>query len=153
MKVQIGVLEAHVTVFDLEDLHLSQVIGLLVLLPVILCLFMRARDLKLVTSLHGPLECLKSHLPILIRNLCIASRFLVYVLSFIIIPALVVEEVQLFQQFRGPELAITPIDLSARYNTSAALFLSLRKAAAFQNDLLAVAPLLTEVGNDLCVLL
>jgi hypothetical protein len=45
MKVQIGVLEAHVAVFDLENLHLSQVIGLLVLLPVILCLFMRPRDL------------------------------------------------------------------------------------------------------------
>lgn len=153
MKVQVGVLEGHVAVFDLEDLHLSQVIGLFVLLPVVLSLFMRLRDLKLVASLHGPLKCLKSHFSLLIRDLCIASGFLVNVLSVIVVAALVVEEVQLLQQFRGPKLAVTPDHLAARYDTSATLFLSLRKAAAFQNDLLTVALLLTEVGHDLCVLL
>jgi hypothetical protein len=151
MKVQVGVLEGHVTVFDLEDLHLSQVIGLLVLLPIVLSLFMRPRDLKLVASLHSPLKYLKSHLPLLIRDLCIASGFLVNVLSVIVVAALVVEEVQLLQQFRGPKLAVTPDHLAARYDTPATLFLSLRKAAAFQNDLLTVALLLIEVGHDLCV--
>ena len=153
MKVQVGVLEGHVTVFDLENLHLSQVIGLLVLLPVVFSLILSPRDLKLVASLHGPLKCLKSHLPLLIIDLCIASGFLVNVLSVIILAALVVEEVQPLQQFRGPKLAITPDHLAARYDTPATLFLSLRKAAAFQNDLLTVALLLTEVFHDLCVLL
>ena len=58
MKVQIGVLEVHVTVFDLEYLHLSQVIGLLVLLPEILSLFVSPCDVKLVSSLHGPFKFL-----------------------------------------------------------------------------------------------
>ena len=153
MKVQVGVLESHVAVFDLENLHLSQVIGLLVLLPIVLSLFVRPRDLMLVASLHGPLKYLKSHLPLLIRDLCIASGFLVYVLSVIVFAALVVEEVQLLQQFRGPKLAVTPDHLAARYDTPATIFLRLRKAAAFQNDLLTVALLLTEVCHNLCVLL
>jgi hypothetical protein len=153
MKVQIGVYEAHITVFDLEDLHLSQVIGLLILLSVVLCLLVRPSYLKLVSILHGPLEHLKSHFPLLITDLCIASGLLVYVLSLIIVPALIVEEVQLLQQISGPELAVTSHDLATSNNTSAGLSLSLRKAAAFQDDLLAVALLLIEVGHDRGVLL
>jgi hypothetical protein len=56
MKVQLGVLEANLTVFDREDLHLREVIGLLELISVVLNLFVYSRDLELV-YLVLPLPC------------------------------------------------------------------------------------------------
>jgi hypothetical protein len=53
MKVHIDVLEIYVAVFDLPDLHLGQVIELLTLHLVVLCLFLRPYNLKLVSGFYG----------------------------------------------------------------------------------------------------
>lgn len=65
----------------------------------------------------------------------------------------VVKAVHFRQQFNGPELAVTSVHLTARYGiASGSLFLSLRKAAAFQNHLLSNSLLIIviedKVGHD-----
>jgi hypothetical protein len=65
----------------------------------------------------------------------------------------VVEAIHLRQQFNGPELAVTSYHLTARYDiTSRGICLSLRKTAAFQNQLLSNSLLIIviedKVGHD-----